>query len=89
MSDSITLLGLIDSLAHLKNLRDTDILDDNEFIAIRNSILNAIKATVHRMADTGPDEEMLKFVRKRLDQQFKEDDKLYGKTPKMYRKDKD
>ena len=87
MSDPSTLLGLTQSLEVMKHLKDIGIIDNAEFQELRYGILESMKAAISRMKERPIEDEMAKSIRERLNAQFKEDDKLYGKKPKMYRKD--
>lgn len=89
MSDLSTLTELIRSLHNLKGLQVSEIIDNKEYSEFRESMLGVMKIVIDRMKEVPVEDEMVKSIRERLDAQFKEDDKLYGKTPKLYRKDKD
>ena len=89
MSDSSLLQELIHSLHSLKGMKEADIIDNLEYQEFRRGILDAMKLAINRMKETPIEDEMVKSIRERLHEQFKEDDKLYGKKPVMYKKDKD
>lgn len=73
MTDSSLLQELIHSLHSLKGMKETNIIDDAEYQEFRNGLIEAMKLAINRMKERSLDDEMIKSIRERLHEQFKED----------------